>query len=147
MTRGPLRHVARSLIVMLVLAQWAIMSHACMAFARAEQSTFIAARAATQAVSDIGLAVTDAGHPPDCASMESLSAYGQDILCAEHCKVGTQGDQSSAVVVPAVVLSALYGVKPPTVVAPPSRRASASMASALALASPPHAILHCVRRT
>ncbi len=132
---------------MLVLAQWAIMSHACMPTAGAGQSGFIAARAATQAVADIGLEVTDAGHPPDCTSMESLSAYGQDMVCAEHCKIGTQGDQSSSVVVPAVVLSALYGVKPASIVTPPTRRASAAMASALALASPPHAILHCVRRT
>ncbi len=66
-------------------------------------------------------------------------------LCAEHCKYGEQSERAPTVSVPAVLLTTLYiapAIPEPTV----SPHPAADAGSALAAASPPHAILHCCFR-
>ena len=89
---------------------------------------------------DFGLG-TGAGEP--AIWMDSASPN----LCGEHCKVGQQSDQASAIHVPAPLLALRYVIPPAPPVPSPARPASAELISALVAAAPPHAILHCVLRT
>ncbi len=146
MKNGFLRAVARGILIMLLLAQWSIVSHACTlantGLPGEASSTSIAIRAAMA----IETVQAQASSPIDCASMDGMSAYTQDAMCAEHCSYGDQSDHSAASAVPPVVLSVAYFLEIAPAVCPP-RRTSTELAHALALGSPSYAILYCVRRS
>jgi hypothetical protein len=67
-------------------------------------------------------------------------------LCAMHCDYGRQIDQVQAPAVPPIVLISLYVVAPTIHEAVPSMSAIAASVDTPAVASPPHAILHCCLR-
>lgn len=139
MTQGFLRRVGRCLVIVLLLAQWAIVTYACQPFDVVSQG--VAAAAAH------GQAKADADAPMvDCASMDDMQDHVQDARCAAHCGYGDQGDRNAAPALSAVTLSVAYflGTTPEAHL---PRRPPASIANALAIATPAHAILHCVRRT
>ena len=131
---------------MLLLAQWSIVSHACTLASGRVLGGAGPAIMAEQAAAALETIQAEASAMTDCASMDGMSAYAQDPLCAEHCAYGDQGDRSVASSVPPVVLSIAYFLDSAPPACPP-RRTSTELAHALALGSPPHAILHCVRRT
>ncbi|MCW5641514.1 MAG: hypothetical protein KIT63_05405 [Rhodoferax sp.] len=146
MKKGFLRFVARSILVMLLLAQWSIVAHACTLTGSRFQAGTGSTVQADQAEAARETLRSEESAPTDCASMDGMAAYTQDALCAEHCGYGDQGDRSAASTVPPVVLSVAYFVDIVPAACPP-RRTATEMAHALALGSPPHAILHCVRRS
>jgi hypothetical protein len=146
MKRSVLRLITRGVLVMLLLAQWSIVSHACTLASSRLQGGAGATLMADQAVAALASLGAEALALSDCASMEGMSAYTQDAICAEHCGYGDQGDRSAASAVPPIILSVAYFLNVAPAVCPP-RRSSAEQAHALVLGSPPHAILHCVRRT
>ena len=146
MKKGFLRFVARSILVMLLVAQWSIVAHACTLTGSRFQAGAGSTVQADQAEAARETLRSEESAPTDCASMDGMAAYTQDALCAEHCGYGDQGDRSAASTVPPVVLSVAYFVDFVPAACPP-RRTATEMAHALALGSPPHAILHCVRRS
>ena len=146
MTRGLRRAVARGLIGILLLAQFAIVAYACPALA--------AASAAPMAMPPVNAASADPGGAatgktpaasPACNGMAGAMDPAAPNLCADHCQYGQQSDQAATLTVPAVLLTALYTTPSVPLTAPPSRPA-AGLASALVAASPPHTIAHCVYR-
>lgn len=145
-TQGFLRRAGRCIAIMLVLAQWAVVSHACQVYGAASPPVVVS-DGDVQAAEQVAAAPSsDDVAMADCASMDSMTAHVQDTACAAHCGFGDQGDRSAAPALPAVTLTLAYFlVTPPESRMP--RRAPALLASALAVATPPHAILHCVRRT
>lgn len=150
MTRGFLQRAGRCLVIVLLLAQWAVVTHACQPFDAVAQAVAAAAahaQADAETAAPLASALpTDDATMVDCASMDSMQAHVQDASCAAHCGYGDQGDRHAAPVLPAVSLSVAYFL----VTAPEAhlpRRTPATVAHALAVATPAHAILHCVRRT
>ena len=146
MTRGLRRAVARGLIGVLLLAQFAIAAYACPKLATAPMAQ-MAMPAVDTPRADSGGAATDKAPAASavCNGMAGAMDPAAPNLCADHCKYGQQSDQASTLTVPAVLLTALYATPSVPLTAPPSRPA-AGLASALVAASPPHAILHCVYR-
>lgn len=140
MTRRWLRAVTGGLVSLLLFAQLSIAAYACpggAGAAAADDAPPIAQSLATATGVDTGMPNCDdavGGMDPEFAN-----------LCAEHCKQGKQSDQAPTLNVPAALLTALYTTPPST---PPDRalRAARITPSALVVASPPHAILHCVFR-
>ena len=85
-----------------------------------------------------------AAHP--CGDPLGAGDSALPSLCAEHCKADAQSDQVPTPVPPLAQLFTLYHLAPRADGTPPPRPAAAGL-SALIAATPPHAILHCVRRT
>jgi len=142
MSRSLVRGLVRWIVVALLLGQLAIAAYACPALranaADVGQRSTVAVDGAKSTAHEVVL--TDDG-----ATIGTLDADSPN-LCAEHCKHGQQSDQTSSVSVPATVPLALFENNPPRLVE--SRlRPTASAVSALVSACPPHAILHCVRRS
>ena len=103
MRRNLLRIVARSLVGVLLFAQLAIAAYACPGLAStmaADAQLNDASVAASSAQMQMQMAACDSA----ARAMDPASAN----LCAEHCKYGQQSDQAPTLVVPAVVLTALY---------------------------------------
>ena len=146
MTRKVLQAIARSLIGALLFAQMAVAAYACPGLA-APNPTGV--RAATQSASaSDAIAAAPASstvQPSRCEDMSGAMDPAFANLCAEHCRHGQQSDQTPTVVVPAVILMALYSAPSPLQATVPSHPAAATM-DALVAASPPHTILHCVFR-
>ncbi|MDE2093299.1 MAG: hypothetical protein KGI87_05540 [Burkholderiales bacterium] len=148
MTRGLRRAVARGLIGILLLAQFAVLAYACPALTAASTASMAMANDAASA--DPADATTDktAVASAGCDGMTGMTGATDPAapnLCAEHCKYGQQSDLVSTPAVPAVLLTALYATPWVPHTALPARRA-AGLASALVAASPPHTTLHCVYR-
>ena len=144
MTRGLRRAVARGLIGILLLAQFAIVAYACPALAAASMAGMAMAPSDT-ASADPADADKTVAASPGCDGMAGTMDPAAPNLCADHCKYGQQSDQASTPTVPAVLLTALYANPWVPHLAPPSRPA-AGLASALVAALPPRTILHCVYR-
>jgi hypothetical protein len=145
-TRKLLQAIARGLIGALLFAQMAVAAYACPGLA----STGVASKsAATQmdSPSDVIAAAParSAEQPSRCEDMSGAMDPAFPNLCAEHCRHGQQSDQTPTLVVPAVILMALYSAPSPLQATVPSHPAAATM-DALVAASPPHTILHCVFR-
>ncbi|MEP6968956.1 MAG: hypothetical protein ABJA49_00855 [Betaproteobacteria bacterium] len=137
-----MRGLARWIVVILLLGQLSIAAYACPALrsnlADVGQGGAVGVDCEMSGVNAIARA--DKGAP--------LGILDADLpnLCAEHCQYGQHSDQSSSVSVPAAMPLAAFDNNPPRLVQ--SRlRPTASLVSALASACPPHAILHCVRRS
>jgi hypothetical protein len=137
MKRSFARRLARCLAGVLFLAQMTIAAYACPGLSSA------AAASQVEASSDPRVAAM-AAQMPDCSDMAGAMDPDATSLCAEHCKYGQQSDHASTLVVPAVILNALYTmpVDPPA----PLPRSAAALTGVPVAASRPHAILHCVFR-
>ncbi len=146
MRKSLMRRFARALVLILLLAQWAVASHACQMGNLGMASGDMSNASAMEQTPVDASARSTAMPMPDCDSMDAMTAYGQDKLCSDHCNYGDQSALSFDATVPAAVLSVLF-VRPAPVDTASPRRASAAVLNALTLAAPPHAILHCVRRT
>jgi hypothetical protein len=137
--RSLLRSLARWLAGVMLLGQLAIAAYACPAWqagvAAAEHGETSAAAQAAQARS-----------VSNCDDSMGSSDPASPNLCAEHCKTGDQSAQAPSIVVPVAWPVALYESPQPTPLKP-GRRLLATSPSALVAGSPPHAIVHCVRRT
>jgi hypothetical protein len=130
MTRSFLHVICRILIGAVLFAQLAVSAYVCPRLSAAGRP----------------MATT----PPatmDCDDMAGSMDPSSANLCAEHCRQGHQSDQAATLTLPAALLTALYRL--PLAPEPPvlSPRQAAEEISALAAASPPHAILHCCFRT
>lgn len=133
MKRSLLRRLAQGTIGALLFAQLAIAAHACPTLSPATAG----ARSAQ---------ASHSGHGPGCSAVAATTEPSLANLCAEHCKSGQQSAQASTISVPAALLNVRYSMPQLPCMAVPARAAAASM-SALVAGEPPHAILHCVRRT
>ena len=139
MKRSSLRTIARWLVGVLLFGQLAIAAYACPALhpgAVAEQGekssvASLTAQATSMSNCDDSMGATDPASPN---------------LCAEHCKSGKQSDRAPSIVVPVAWPVVLNDNRPRAPMAPGPRPMASSL-SGLVAASPPHAILHCVRRT
>lgn len=138
MTRGMVRTVARWLVGVLLFAQMAIAAYACPGLASAMTGDM---QAGDSGVTPMVMSTQMVNCDDMAGAMDPASAN----LCAEHCKYGQQSDHATTLVVPAVVLTALYATPLVPEALPPSRPAAATL-SALVAASPPHTVLHCVYR-
>ena len=131
MNRRPLRSIARWLAAALLIAQLAVAAYACPSFNFAAAGDPQTEAALVAAGCDEPMGQADAAHPH---------------LCAEHCKTGQQSDHAASLVLPLPASTLLYPQRAPPL-QPISRRPVADPLSDLVAATPPHAILHCVRRT
>jgi len=82
-------------------------------------------------------------HP--CGDPLGATDTASPSLCAEHCKAAAQSDLVPTPVPPVALFVTLYRLTPLAPAAVPPHPAAATL-SALFAATPPHAILHCVRR-
>jgi hypothetical protein len=136
------RGLVRWVVVSLLLAQLAVTAYACPTL-RA-----IPADVGQRSAVDLGCEMSEEQAVVRVDSGAPIGTLDADApnLCAEHCKYGQQSDQTSSVNVPVAVPLAPFENIPPRLVE--SRlRPTASAVSALVSACPPHAILHCVRRS
>jgi hypothetical protein len=149
MTRQFLRSIAGVLIGVLLFAQMAIAAYVCPGVSMSANTQMPSMEMGKTGSDGAAMPVVSNQAAP-CASMgEDVAPLAMDpqnaTLCAEHCKVGQQSDQTSTLTVPAVLLVALYFA--PLVPAPMVElRPAAATPSALVAASPPHTILHCCFR-
>lgn len=145
MTRDLARFVARTLAAVLLFAQLAVAAYACPSMLPAEPMSASLTSADTDADPSGWAPFGGDETMPACGGLLG-SADATPNLCAEHCKAGQQGDHVPNLVIPAVSPALLYP-RPPAPLAQAPRRPAAGWSNALVAASPPHAILHCVRRT
>ena len=138
MSRSLLRSIGRWLVGVMLIGQLAIAAHACPSWAQG------AAAAGSGEAVLLAMPAADAATAAHCDDPMGAADVQAANLCAEHCKVGDQGDRPAGLAVPAAWPVALY--QSPPLPEPPDR-GQATWLSALVAASPPHAILHCVRRT
>jgi hypothetical protein len=146
--RSFLLTICRMLIGVVLFAQFAVAAYACPGLSVAgtpKPGMVIPVVAEVQSMGTDRVSITLAAM--DCDDMVGSMDPSFTNLCAEHCRQGQQSDQASALTLPAMLLTALYHLpmapEPPA----PSPRQVAEGVSALAGASPPHAILHCCFRT
>lgn len=140
MKRSLLRSIARCLIGVLLFGQLAIAAYACPALLSAVTAAEQGERPSV---------ASQAAHPTSASNCDdSMGATdpASPNLCAEHCKAGKQSDHAPSIVVPVAWPVVLYENLPLAPIAPGLRPARSSLSGPVA-ASPPHAILHCVRRT
>ncbi len=135
MSRTLLRSIARWLIAALLGVQFALAAYACPALAQA-----------TDGADDHLVVAT--GLPPlaDCGDATGAVDPLLPNLCAAHCESDQQSSHTASFAVPPAIAVELYEILPPPLLGYLERPAAAS-SSALVAATPPHAILHCVRRT
>ena len=136
------------LIGVVLFAQFAVAAYACPGLSVAgtpKPGMVIPVVAEVQSMGTDRVSITLAAM--DCDDMVGSMDPSFTNLCAEHCRQGHQSDQAATLTLPAALLTALYRL--PLAPEPPalSPRQSAEEVSALAAASPPHAILHCCFRT
>ena len=131
------RRVARAIACMLtgalLLAQAAVASYACPSMNGDE-------RVVSASESPVPSSEEDATMDLGALDVNAPS------LCAEHCKAGQQTDRTATVALPLAVPVLLYLAPAPPLAllrCPPRL----TWSSAMVAAAPPHAILHCVRRT
>ncbi|MEO7853264.1 MAG: hypothetical protein ABIR94_13555 [Rubrivivax sp.] len=141
MRRSLLRTMARWTVGVLLFGQLAIAAHACQVLADAGmgQQPFNAVLVEDQR------GATDAASMAGCADMSSPDRASPN-LCVEHCRFGQQSDHTLSVVVPVAWPMVLYDLRLPSIAKVGPQPPVPSL-SDLVAASPPHAILHCVRRT
>ena len=158
MKRSFVRGLARLLAGVLFLAQLTVAAYACPGLSSAiaasarmgqmQPMTQMSATAApqVQVSSEPGAAVM-AVQMPNCSDMTGALDPDAANLCAEHCKYGQQSDHAATLTVPAVILHALYTM--PVVPLASLAGCAAALTGVMGapiVASPPHAILHCVFR-
>lgn len=136
------------LIGVVLFAQFAVAAYACPGLSVAgtpKPGMVIPVMAEVQSMGTDRVSITLAAM--DCDDMVGSMDPSSANLCAEHCRQGHQSDQAATLTLPAALLTALYRL--PLAPEPPalSPRQAAEEVSALAAASPPHAILHCCFRT
>lgn len=148
MKRSFLLTICRMLIGVVLFAQFAVAAYACPGLSVAgtpKPGMVIPVMAEVQSMGTDRVSITLAAM--DCDDMVGSMDPSSANLCAEHCRQGHQSDQAATLTLPAALLTALYRL--PLAPEPPalSPRQAAEEVSALAAASPPHAILHCCFRT
>jgi len=136
------------LIGVVLFAQFAVAAYACPGLSVAgtpKPGMVIPVVAEVQSMGTDRVSITLAAM--DCDDMAGSMDPSSANLCVEHCRQGHQSDQAATLTLPAALLTALYRL--PLAPEPPalSPRQAAEEVSALAAASPPHAILHCCFRT
>ena len=145
MRRKLLQAVARGLIGALLFAQMAVAAYACPGLASPNPGGEPAVTASESHLNVIAAVPRSTVQPSRCEDMSGAMDPSFANLCAEHCRHGQQSDQTPTVVVPAVILMALYSAPSPLQAAVRSHPAAATL-DELVAASPPHTILHCVYR-
>lgn len=150
MTRRLLQQIARWLITVMVVAQFATAAYACSGMGVTSDAQSAEPVAKTQVATERMVAATSNNFAPPVAQADA-GPVGQALdaqfgnLCAEHCHQGHQGDHPVLPGLPAVVLSALYAT-PALPVPQIARRPAAATVSALVAASASLAVRHCCFR-
>ncbi len=144
MTRQSLRILSRPLIGLLLFGQIAIAAYACPALAAAMNVPISSVPFDREGTPNPS-AADPAERVVGCDGMNGTMDPSFANLCAEHCRYGQQSDQVPTVTVPVVLLNTLYVAPRLSEPSLPSHSAAAAT-GALAVASPPHAILHCCFR-
>lgn len=145
MSRRLLRLLAHALIGMLLASQLAIAAYACPAlFAEPSDVALLLPASDDHTEAEASSVEPIADSIQWSASMDTVSPQ----LCGEHCKNGQQSDRASSIVLPIAWLTSRYEIPARPEVTPRLRcPAAAARSSSLVAGAPPHAILHCVRRT
>lgn len=143
MTRRWLRALSRGLIGILLLSQLLTVAYACPSL------RFLSATNAT--VTEIGdaqqnLRAVTSDSALVAGNFDDSTNWTSTPVCGEHCKLGQQSAQTQVIHVPVALLAMLYEV-PAVPDAPSPRRQANADLSSLVASEPPHAVLHCVRRT
>ncbi len=146
MNRHLMRTLARFLAGIMLLAQLMVAAHACVV--PASLATDVQPLAAASAEYSRALAPSAEALSPDCDSM-AIADNGSlwTNLCAEHCKMGDQSDRGGPELQWSVASPGLWYLHQPAVAVSYTRRTHLLRVDSLAATQPPHAILHCVRRT
>lgn len=157
---------AWAMLAVLLFAQMAVAMYACPAWvgsllpgqaqagplARSALPTLGQAAADPAGLADMtGMADRgDMAGMADCAQMSVALDQDAPHLCAQHCRMGQQSDQSSTLSVPALVLTSLYALPAAPLAAlaalSPALYCVAAPAGARLPGAPPLAILHCCFR-
>ncbi|MEO6269255.1 MAG: hypothetical protein ABIP08_03020 [Lautropia sp.] len=138
------RWVSKVMVGLMLFAQMALAAYAC----SVSEGDPPSARGETAVISANAWSVSTsapAGGIADCHVTLGEPAATSSSLCSEHCKYGHQSEQVPTASAPAVSLIARYHLPPP--LDAPGPRPSPALIDALAGATTPHAILHCVLRT
>jgi hypothetical protein len=152
LTRAFKRLVCLGLIGQMLFSQLAVAGYVCPALSHTgEQSQLLPVTAlGNQAVpgdSTAGkTASLAADRRMDCDQMAGQLDKTSPELCARHCDYGRQIDQVQAPAVRPLTLISLYIVAPTIHETLPPMSAIAASIDTPAVASPPHAILHCCLR-
>ncbi len=145
------REICRLLIGVIVSTQLAVAAYACSASPHMTQLEQVQPANAAAAIDGHNGAAPVASYPGAAANQGAMGFGGLDPalpnLCAAHYQYGQQSaDHASAPAVPAVLLTSLYMLAP-------LGDSSGYLGSRtgpnglLAVADPPHAVLHCCLRT
>jgi hypothetical protein len=132
--RRRLRGLALGFVFALLFAQLAVAAHACTS-ARVAGGPGRAVEATEMPCADH---MTGATADP---------AVDGGNVCAEHCKGSQQNHQPATLDLPAAALALRYVIAAAPAGCAASPQLAAATPGADAPAGPPHAILHCVRRT
>lgn len=138
------RWIAKGLVGLMLFAQMALAAYACLAPDGDSPSAWAEAAVNTSGEWQVSTPAP-AGGIADCHELLDGPITTSSNLCTEHCKYGHQSEQVPSVSAPAVSMIARYQLPPPPDALGP--RPGPAFLDALAVASPPHAILHCVLRT
>ncbi|TAL71639.1 MAG: hypothetical protein EPN79_04250 [Burkholderiaceae bacterium] len=151
MTRILRREICRLLIGVIVSTQLAVAAYACSGTARITQLEQIQPANAAAAMAGHNGASPVSSYPGAAANQGAMGFGGLDPalpnLCAAHYQYGQQSaDHAPAPAVPAALLTSLYTLAPPGD-SSGYVGSRAGPSGLLAVADPPHAVLHCCLRT
>ncbi|TBR72408.1 MAG: hypothetical protein EPN64_18155 [Burkholderiaceae bacterium] len=151
LTQASRRAICRFLIGVLVSTQLAVAAYACSGTARVAQLEQVQPGNAAVAMVDHNGAGPIASYPGAAANQGAMGYGGLDPalpnLCAAHYQYGQQSaDHTPAPAVPAALLTSLYMLAP---LGDSSGYVGSHTGPTglLAVADPPHAVLHCCLRT
>jgi hypothetical protein len=151
MTRGMRQLIARWMILVLVLTQFAVSAYACPSYSQMGLTGQQPQTSSIAAVDDaMGMHGPKAATASDssqsamlnCDSMRGRLDAAAPNLCDACCHHDQQPDHASSLAAPALILNSLYAV-PAAITAPIPARFDAPSSSDLAAAAPPRTVLHC----
>jgi hypothetical protein len=152
LTRAFKRLVCLGLIGQMLFSQLAVAAYACpaLSYAGGQSQPLVVTALGDQAMPGDSVAGKTASpaadHRTDCDQMAGHLDKTSPELCAQDCHYGQQIDQVQAPAVPPITLINLYIVAPTIHEAFPPMSAIAASVDTPAVASLPHAILHCCLR-
>lgn len=138
--------ICQVLIGVMLFAQMAVAGYACPGLLGTKSMSMDRSGAAKAALATVGLqeqTATPGATIPGCHQIDPSATN----LCAEHCRFGQQSaDTAPAPVVFAPVPALVYALPLEPEPIGGSVRSAPRLDPVLAVAPPPHAILHCVFR-
>ena len=151
MTRAMSRLIARWMILVMVLTQFAVSAYACPSDSQMRltgqqpRTSSIATADDAMGMPGPNVATTSdssQGAMLNCDSMQGRLDAAAPNLCDACCHHDQQPDHASSLTAPALILNSLYAV-PTAIASPIPARFDGPSSSDLAAAAPPRTVLHC----